>query len=76
LTSAVRSLRSTVLLKCSHRIADARNILGVVALCATLGSLIDIGAFGDDEHDAAQIVEQLLSEWSGNAVAFFSSSQA
>lgn len=66
LAAAVKNMRSIVLLKCGRRIADARNILSVLALCATLGSPIDIGTFGEDERDAAQAVEQILSEWSGN----------
>ncbi|NBO46739.1 MAG: HPr family phosphocarrier protein [Actinobacteria bacterium] len=60
-------MHSVVLLKFGGRIADARSILGVLALSATLGSPIDIGAFGPDERDAAQAVEQILSEWSGEA---------
>ncbi|MBE2180464.1 MAG: HPr family phosphocarrier protein [Chthoniobacterales bacterium] len=69
LANAVKHMRSIVLLKAGNRFADARNILSVVALCATLGSPIDIGAFGEDERDAAQAVEQILSEWSGNMEA-------
>lgn len=65
LADAASHMRSTVLLKAGNRVADARNILSVLALCATLGSPIDIGAFGEDERDAAQAVEQILSEWSG-----------
>lgn len=65
LADAANHMRSTVLLKTGNRVADARNILSVLALCATLGSPVDIGAFGEDERDAAQAVEQILSEWSG-----------
>ncbi len=67
LASAVKNMRSIVLLRCNRRFADARNILSVVALCATLGTPIDIGTYGEDERDAAQAVEQILSEWTGNA---------
>lgn len=69
LACAVKHMRSTVLLKAGGRVADARNILSVLALSATLGSPVDIGAFGPDERDAAQAVEQILSEWSGGAEA-------
>jgi phosphotransferase system HPr (HPr) family protein len=68
LADAARHMRSTVMLKVGDRVADARNILGVLALSATLGSPIDIGAFGPDERDAAHAVEQILSEWSGEVV--------
>jgi len=66
LAYSVIHMRSVVLLRLGNRVADARNILSVVALCAAIGSPIDIGAFGEDERDAAQAVEQILSEWSGN----------
>lgn len=69
LAVAVKNMRSTVLLRCNRRFADARNILSVLALCATLGTPIDIGTFGEDERDAAQAVEQILSEWSGTPEA-------
>ena len=67
LADAARHMSSVVLLKVGSRVADARNILGVLALSATLGSPVDIGAFGPDERDAARAVEQILSEWSGDA---------
>lgn len=69
LAQAVRHMSSVVLLKKGSRVADARNILSVLALSATLGTPVDIGAFGPDERDAAQAVEQILSEWSGGAEA-------
>ncbi len=65
LALVVRNMQSHVLLKVGNSVADARNILAVLALCATLGSPVDIGAFGPDERDAVKIVEQILSEWSG-----------
>lgn len=65
LADAARHMRSIVVLRVGNHVADARNILGVVALSATIGSPVDIGAFGPDERDAAQAVEQILSEWSG-----------
>ena len=66
LADAAHHMRSIVMLKVGNRVADARNILSVLALSATLGSPIDIGAFGPDERDAVQAVEQILSEWSGD----------
>lgn len=66
LALVVRNMQSHVLLKVGNSVADARNILAVLTLCATLGSPVDIGAFGPDERDAAQVVEQILSEWSGD----------
>lgn len=66
LAEAARHMRSIVMLRVGNSVADARNILGVLALSATLGSPVDIGAFGPDERDAAQAVEQILSEWSGD----------
>lgn len=69
LAVSVRHMQSLVLLKVGNSVADARNILAVLALSAALGSPVDIGAFGPDERDAAQAVEQILSEWSGDVDA-------
>jgi phosphotransferase system HPr (HPr) family protein len=59
-----RRFRSTLYLKCGDRVADLRSILSVVALCATMGSCLDVEAEGDDEQDAAQAIEQVFTSQS------------
>ena len=60
LVKVARGFRSTISLKCDGRIADIRSIISIVALCATMGTVIDVDAAGEDEQDAAQSVEQVF----------------
>jgi len=46
---------------CGDRIADLRSILSILALCAALGTTIDIQAVGEDEQDAIAAVERFFS---------------
>ena len=55
-----RNFQSTIQLKCGGKIADLRSVLSVVALCATMGTTIELEATGDDEQDAAQAIEQVF----------------
>jgi len=52
--------RSTILLKCGGKIADIRSILGIIALCATIGTALKVEASGEDEQEAAQAIEQIF----------------
>ena len=61
LIRVARRFRSTVTLSCGGRVADIRSILSVLALCAALGSVVDIQVAGDDEQDAAVAIEQVFS---------------
>jgi phosphotransferase system HPr (HPr) family protein len=59
--AVAKQFRSTIYLRCGGNIADLRNILSVVALCATMGTGLDVEAVGDDEVDAAQAIERVFS---------------
>jgi phosphotransferase system HPr (HPr) family protein len=61
-----RQFRSSVSLKCGRRVADLRSILSMIALCATMGTSLDVEAAGEDEEDAIQAVQQVFSSVSGN----------
>jgi phosphocarrier protein len=61
LVNVAKPFRSTIYLRCGERVADLRNILSIIMLCATMGSGIDIEAFGDDEQDAVQAIEQVFT---------------
>jgi phosphotransferase system HPr (HPr) family protein len=60
LASAIKNMRSIVLLKCGEQMACARNILSVLALCAAVGTTLEVQTFGEDEALAAKTVEQVL----------------
>ena len=61
LVRTTRSFRSTVLLKSGEKIADLRSILSIMALCATLGTPLELEATGEDEVDAADAVERVFN---------------
>lgn len=66
LAGAVRKTRSIVLLSCGERKANAANILSILALCAAMGTTVEVQAFGDDEAAAASAVERILTEPGGD----------
>ncbi|MDB6152604.1 MAG: Phosphotransferase system, phosphocarrier protein HPr [Chthoniobacteraceae bacterium] len=49
--------RSSIRLVCGAGIADTRSIFGIVALCAAMGTQLDLEANGDDEQEAIQAME-------------------
>jgi phosphotransferase system HPr (HPr) family protein len=61
LLQAARSFRSSIHLRCGDRIADARNILAVLTLCATMGTGLIVEISGDDEQAASQLIEQVFA---------------
>jgi len=61
LVRVARGFRSTIHLKCGEKIADLRSIMSIIALCATMGTGLDIEVTGDDEQDATQAIEQVFS---------------
>ena len=65
---AASKFRSTVHLKCGGRIANLRSILSVLALCATMGTALDLEVSGDDEQDATVAIEQIFSGHDGGDV--------
>jgi len=65
LVQAAKDFQSTIYLKCGGKIADLRSILSVIALCATMGTGLDVEAVGDDEQDAVRAIEQIFSSHAG-----------
>jgi phosphotransferase system HPr (HPr) family protein len=61
LMRVAKRFHSTIRLRCGGRVADLRSILSVVALCATMGTALDLEVTGEDEKDAAQAVERIFS---------------
>lgn len=60
--AAVQKTRSIVLLRCGERTGNAANILSIMALCAAMGTTVEVQACGEDETQAAGAVERILSE--------------
>jgi len=57
LVKLVRGFRSSVFLRIGSRVADARSLMSIMILAASLGSALDIEASGVDEHEAIQAVQ-------------------
>ena len=66
LVQIAQEFRSSVFLKCGQKVADLRSILSMIALCATMGTALDVEAAGDDEEDAVQAVQRRFSSVNGN----------
>ncbi|HVZ65921.1 MAG TPA: HPr family phosphocarrier protein [Lacunisphaera sp.] len=60
LVRATERFRSRMFARCGGRRADLRSVVSLLALCATLGTTLDIEINGDDEQDAAQTVDQVF----------------
>lgn len=58
---AARRFRSTIHLRCGDKIANVRSVISLIALCATLGTALDVEAAGEDEQAATQAIERLFS---------------
>lgn len=63
LVRAVQKTKSIVLLRCGDRSANAANVFSVLALCAAMGSTVEVQACGEDEAQAAGAVKKILSEY-------------
>lgn len=56
LVQLARRFQSRILVRVGSQMADARSILSIMILAATLGATLVIEASGDDEHEAIQAV--------------------
>lgn len=56
LVKVARRFRSRIVLRVGADVADARSVLSIIILSATLASHLDIEASGDDEQEAMQAV--------------------
>jgi len=56
-----QGFKSNILLKLGGKVADAKSILSVLILCATMGSLLDVEAAGPDEREAVRAIETLFA---------------
>lgn len=56
LVRVAQAFRSTVLLKCGEKMADARSIISVLLLAASMGAVVDIEVNGEDEARASEAI--------------------
>jgi len=56
LVRLARQFRSRILVRLGSQVADARSIMSIMILAASLGTSLLIEASGEDEHEAIQAV--------------------
>jgi len=52
LVQVARKFHSRIVVRLGSQVADARSIMSIMILAASLGSALDIEVSGDDEHEA------------------------
>ena len=57
LVQLARAFKANIELTCGEKIANARSIISVMLLCATLGSTINVEISGEDEAQAMDAIE-------------------
>ena len=57
LVRLAQKYRSRIVLRVGARFADARSIMGIMLLCASFGTPLDVEASGEDEYEALQAVQ-------------------
>ena len=57
-----RTFRSHIYLKCNDRISNARSVISVLLLCATMGTTIQVEVSGEDEESAMEALHQVFAD--------------
>ena len=68
LVRCAQGFQSNVSIKFRGQVANARNILSIIALCAALGAALEIEACGDDEQEALVAMEAIFKAPDGAPV--------
>jgi phosphotransferase system HPr (HPr) family protein len=53
--------RASIICRLGGQVADARSVISILILCASLGATLEIEASGPDEREAIQAVDALFS---------------
>lgn len=61
LVRLAQSFHSNIALRCHDQVVNVRSIVGIISLCAVMGTVLDVEVAGDDEQDAAQAMAQVFS---------------
>lgn len=56
LVALARAFQSSIRIRVEERVADARSVVSLLLLCATLGTVLEIEVAGDDEDAALAAV--------------------
>lgn len=64
-----RAFRSSIRFRVNERVADARSVLSLMLLCATLGTVLEIEVSGEDEEAALAAVLTVFQTEDDTAVS-------
>ena len=57
-----KDAKSTIQIKSGNKVANIKNIMSILMLCATMGTTLTIEANGEDEQEVTQNIEQLFMD--------------
>lgn len=60
LVKGAQQFHSTILLKVNEKLANARSILGLLLLCASMGTAVDLEINGEDEEAALNSITAIF----------------
>ena len=69
LVMVARCFQSQILVRMGARVADARSIMSIMLLCASLGATFEVEASGEDEHEAITAVRAYFDGGNDNSDA-------
>jgi len=55
-----KDAKSSILIESGNKVANIKNIMSILMLCATMGTTLTIEANGEDEQEVSQNIEQLF----------------
>jgi phosphocarrier protein len=55
-----QTCRSTVWIRANEKVANAKSIMGILLLCASFGTVLELEASGDDEDQALTAIQALF----------------
>jgi phosphocarrier protein HPr len=56
-----RRFRSSIICRLGGKVADARSVISILILCASIGTSLEIEASGPDEREAIKAVDAFFA---------------
>ncbi|MDQ8193278.1 HPr family phosphocarrier protein [Coraliomargarita sp. SDUM461004] len=57
-----KDAKSTIQIKSGNKVANIKNIMSLLMLCASMGTTLTIEANGEDEQEVTQNIERLFMD--------------
>jgi phosphotransferase system HPr (HPr) family protein len=70
LVRLAQASKSTILVKAGEKVANARSVLAILVLCATVGMALDLEIHGEDEDVVLCSIKRVFesAEFSNNSI--------